>query len=204
MKKILSISLLLASSAVTYGSHDPYDVSNLSFDEQIIYATALSSGLPKSMAFAEAKGIREAPRFGDGRKSRAEEEQESLDLIAAMRFEDPQWGGSSSGYDRRDRKSKDAEEAASLTLIAAMQLADQGGGGGFGQSPTVYRIQSHAKVADHRKTLAPIVEMLKKVQQGSDVHDLDAHVAANMATIHAISADFGIDNAALKAVDIKN
>jgi hypothetical protein len=135
---------------------------------------------------------------------RQQQEDASLALIKAMQFEDPQWRGSSSGYDRRDRKSKDDDETASLALIAAMQLADQGSGSdGFAHSLTVYKIQTHAKVAGHRKTLAPIVEMLKKVQQGADVHDLDAHVAANMATLHAIGEDFAADNSKLTAAEIK-
>ncbi len=206
MKKILSTYLLLASSAAICAACDPYDISNLSFDEQMRYVTALSSGISKEKAFIEATG-----RKAGYQKSLEQEEAASLELIAAMQFEDPQWGGSSSRYDRGDRKSRarhDEDEVASLALIAAMGFEDhdngsEGGGGGFAHSAAVYRIQTHAKVADHRKTLAPIVEILKKVQQGADVHGLDAHVAANIATIHVIAEDFAIDNSKLTVAEIK-
>ncbi len=104
-----------------------------------------------------------------------------------------------------EKLEKAADEEASLALIAAMgfEAHDGGGGGGFAQSPTIYKVQRHAKFADHRKTLTPIVDFLKGISQGANVHDLDGHVAANMANLHLISDDFDIDNSKLTVAEIK-
>ena len=187
MQKILGILLVAAVTQHCFVT--------ASADEQF------ELDLQKAMAASAGKEFAPVTVFVD------QDDSENDALIAAM-LADENVGGAYgySGYrkDLGDRKKRDLDdEAASLALIEAMQIAERGGGG-FGQSVTAFKVQTHAKVADHRKTFVPIVELLKVFPQGADVHGLDVHVAANLGVLNAIGDDLGVDNAALTAANMKD
>lgn len=70
------------------------------------------------------------------------------------------------------------------------------------QNSIFHQVQSHANVQTHRDTLMPLIAHLGSIPQGSDVHVLDTHIAANIGKLPAIGNDFGIDNPNLTNEDI--
>lgn len=95
-------------------------------------------------------------------------------------------------------------DLASAELIEALRMADFAGVAGAPHiSPIFIAVHNHAHIVAHRATLAPIVAHLTGVAQNADVHTLDGHVTANLAALHAMGDDFGVDNPNLTVADMR-
>lgn len=56
------------------------------------------------------------------------------------------------------------------------------------------QVQRCPDIAAHRATLEALITFLKGIRQDSNVHSIDAHVAANIAKLPVIGNAFGVDN----------
>lgn len=176
---------IVAIATVCEGSSaSGFDLTSLSEDQQILYATLLSQGRSPTVALKEAQQRKAVSTTSYGYI----DESDDASLALATQLQEEEEGESK-------------QDEASLALIAKLQ---QGAYTAFSSSPTVYKILTNQNIQKHRVALAPSVELIQKTQQESNVHGLDAHVAANIGVLNAIGADLGVDNATLTVANMKS